>query len=64
MKITIWDIENGKLKEWCKEQFNRSNIPKYRKYFDEWWRNLTLQQKLYFFAYSRGEKTYLTNIEA
>ena len=59
MKITIWDIESGKLKEWCKENFYRCNIPKYRKYFDEWWHNLTLPQKLYYYAYSKGKKTFL-----
>lgn len=42
---------------YCK--FNRCNIPKYRKYFDEWWHNLTLPQKLYLYAYSKGKKTYL-----
>lgn len=62
MKITIYDVE-VECRKYCEQNFNRSNIPKYRKYFNEWWRNLTLPQKLYFYAYSQGKKTFLQEDE-
>ncbi len=36
-----------KLKEYIWQDFRRSNIPKYYKYFDEWYNNLTDNQKYY-----------------
>ena len=36
-----------KLKEYIWQDFRKSNIPKYYKYFDEWYNNLTDIQKYY-----------------
>jgi len=62
MRITIYDVE-VEGRKYCEDEFNRCNIPKYRKYFAEWWRNLTLAQRMYFYAYSKGEKTFLQENE-
>ena len=32
------------LKEWLRIEFYKSNIPKYKKYFDEWINNITENQ--------------------
>lgn len=34
-------IEAENLKEYIRRDFYRSNLDKYRKYFDEWYSNLT-----------------------
>lgn len=36
-----------KLKEYIWQDFRKSNIPKYYKYFDEWYNNITDIQKYY-----------------
>lgn len=45
-KMEEQDMEN-KLKEYIWQDFRKSNIPKYYKYFDEWYNNLTDIQKYY-----------------
>ena len=35
---------NNILKEWIRVEFYKSNIPKYVKYFDEWFENITENQ--------------------
>ena len=32
------------LKEWLRAEFYKSNLPKYKKYFDEWFENITGNQ--------------------
>ena len=39
-------MEN-KLKEYIWQDFRKNNITKYYKYFDEWYNNLTDNQKYY-----------------
>lgn len=41
MKYLINMIEKDLLKEYIRRDFYWSNIDKYRKYFDEWYDNLT-----------------------
>ena len=47
----------GNMKEYLYNEWKRTVHPKYIKYFDEWFNNLTETQKLYFEAYSKGLKT-------
>ena len=47
---------NG-LKDYLRIQFTHSTLPKYYKYFEEWFSNLTDNQLLYYRAYMNGQKT-------
>lgn len=47
------------LKSWLWQEFNKNNIPKYYKYFEQWVGNLTYEQILYFTAYMLEQKTCL-----
>lgn len=48
------------LKEYLWNEFKYNVLPKYYKYFDEWFNNLTETQILYFTAYAEGKKTPYT----
>jgi len=50
-------MPESKLKEYLKKDFDWNNHKKYRKYFDEWYSNLTENQLLYYKAYANGQKT-------
>lgn len=50
-------MPESKLKEYLKKEFDWNNHKKYRKYFDEWYSNLTENQILYYKSYSIGQKT-------
>ena len=45
------------VKQYLWEEFRRNNIPKYHKYFDEWIKNLTDKQIIFYKAYAKGKKT-------
>lgn len=45
------------LKEYLREQFKRTAHPKYRHLFEEWYKNLTDAQRMYFNAYKDGKKS-------
>lgn len=45
------------LKSYLWQQWSRCNIPKYYKYFEEWFAKLTDNQIEYFTAYMNGQKT-------
>ena len=45
------------LKEYLWNEFKLNNIPKYYKYFDEWFNNLTYTQLLYYNCYSKNLKS-------
>ena len=45
------------MKEYLRTQFTHSTIPKYYKYFEEWFANLTPEQLNYYEAYMNGHKT-------
>lgn len=45
------------LKDYLWDEFKRSNHPKYYKYFEVWFSNLTENQILYYTAYSKQLKT-------
>lgn len=45
------------VKKYLWEEFRRNSLPKYYKYFDEWIKNLTDEQILFYTAYSEGKKT-------
>lgn len=47
METTKMDDKN--LQEYVRRDFYRSNLDKYRKYFDEWFNNLT-ETQLYFWG--------------
>lgn len=49
------------MKDYLYKEFIYNTIPKYYKYFDEWFNNLTDNQKIYFEAYSKGNKTPYLN---
>ena len=53
-EIILW---KAGLKEWLMTEFNYSNLKKYRPLFEEWFKNLTPNQVLYYEGYMRGEKT-------
>ena len=42
------------LEKYLKEQWRFCNHSKYQKYFDEWFKNITSTQKMYFTAWSKG----------
>lgn len=48
---------NIKLKQYLWIEFSHSTIPKYYKYFEEWFSNLTENQILFYTAYMNGLKT-------
>lgn len=50
-------MSESKLKEYLKKDFDWNNHKKYRKYFDEWYSNLTENQLLYYKSYANGQKT-------
>ena len=50
-------MPDSEVKEYLKNDFEWNNHKKYRKYFDEWYSNLTENQLLYFESYSKGQKT-------
>lgn len=50
-------MPESKLKEYLKKDFDWNNHKKYRKYFDEWYSNLTENQLLYYKSYAKGQKT-------
>lgn len=45
------------LKSYLWQQWFHCNIPKYYKYFEEWFAKLTDNQIEYFTAYMKGKKT-------
>lgn len=45
------------LKEYLWQEFKRSTIAKYYKYFEEWFNNLTPHQIEFYKAYAKGLKT-------
>lgn len=45
------------LKQYLWIEFSHSTIPKYYKYFEEWFSNLTDNQILFYTAYMNGLKT-------
>lgn len=45
------------MKEYLWEQWQRCNNPKYYKYFEEWFKNMTDIQKQYAIVWSQGLKT-------
>jgi len=49
------------MKEYLFKEWKYNNIPKRYHLFDEWFSNLTENQKLYYAAYSVGKKSPYTN---
>lgn len=49
--------ENNDVKQYLWHEFKLNNNPKYYKYFEEWFNNLTETQLLFYNAYSKGDKT-------
>jgi hypothetical protein len=49
------------LKEYLRREFTYNTIPKYYKYFEEWFDNLTEEQKLYYECYMNGQKSPFTS---
>lgn len=47
------------MKEYLWEQWKRCNNPKYYKYFEDWYKNITENQKIFFDCWSKGLKTPL-----
>ena len=47
------------LKSYLWQEFNKNNLPKYYKYFEQWVSNLTDNQVAYFTAYMLNLKTNL-----
>ena len=47
--------EQKTLKEYIRRDFYNSNIDKYRKYFDDWYNNLTETQLYYWNKRMNGE---------
>ncbi len=45
------------MKEYLQKEWRYNVAPKYQHLFDQWFQNLTEQQKLYFQAYSLGQKS-------
>lgn len=45
------------LKEYLWNEFRYNVLKKYYKYFDEWYENITENQRLYYISYMKGEKT-------
>jgi len=45
------------LKQYLWIEFHHSTVPKYYKYFEEWFSNLTENQILFYTAYMNGLKT-------
>lgn len=48
------------MKDYLNKEFKYNTIPKYYKYFEEWYCNLTANQRLYLTAYSEGKKSPFT----
>ena len=49
--------ENNDVKQYLWNEFKLNNNPKYYRYFEEWFNNLTEAQLLFYKAYSKGDKT-------
>ena len=49
-----------KLKEYLHTEWRYNVHPKYLKYFEEWYNQLTEKQRLYYNAYMDGNKTPFT----
>lgn len=49
------------MKEYLWKEFSHSTIPKYYKYFEDWFNNLTKSQLEYYKAYMEGRKTPYDN---
>ena len=45
------------MEEYLRNEWKMNVHPKYQRYFDEWYGNITETQRLYFDAYSKGLKT-------
>ena len=45
------------MKEYLQKEWRYNVAPKYQHLFEQWFQNLTEQQKLYFQAYSLGKKS-------
>lgn len=45
------------MKEYLLNEWRRTVHPRYQKYFEEWYKNLTPIQIEFFTAYSKGLKT-------
>lgn len=46
-----------KIKEYLYQEFCHSTVPKYYKYFEQWFSALTKGQLLFYNAYMNGKKT-------
>lgn len=49
----------NELKLYLWGEWRVSNLPKYYKYFQEWFDNLTMEQVEQYLAYMNGKKTIL-----
>lgn len=45
------------MEEYLRQEWRFNNNPRYQHLFDEWFKNITDNQKMYFKAYSEGKKT-------
>lgn len=50
-------MDEKALKEYLFKEFRFNNHVKYVGRFDEWYDKLTLNQKMYYYAYAKGSKT-------
>ena len=48
------DMDNSDIKSFLEKRFHYGNIPKYYKYFEEWYNNLLPNQLDYFTAQMNG----------
>ena len=55
--VEYTEVDDAQLKEYLRVEFTHSTIPKYYKYFEEWFANLTEDQKRHYSAYYLGKKT-------
>jgi hypothetical protein len=49
--------QNDRLKEYLFNEWKYNVLKKFLKYFDEWYENITDNQRMYFEAYMNGKKT-------
>lgn len=57
----MYEIDSN-IKEWLKDCWRRSNIPKYQHYFEPWFNNLTDAQLMHFSKQKKNiENGSLTN---
>ena len=48
---------NNPLREYLWSEWKKNNHSKYWKYFEEWFNNITPNQRIFFIAWSKGNKT-------